>query len=101
MPLSGKSAWVLVCVSVLGVAGCDEGAGEKRVREQVDKSHRLALSGTTESLEEARQILETVSSDTSASVATQANAKSLLAQVELEAARAAQRMMSRPTSGAR
>ncbi len=81
--------------SLLILSGCDEQSADRKVQNDVDRSHQLALGGTEESLSQARQLLESASTNASASPATQANAKALLAQIELEAARAAQRDIDR------
>jgi hypothetical protein len=78
------------CAIIL-LVGCDQGGGDRQAREDVRKSHELALAGTEEANTEAKQRLELAAGNNEASPAVQANAKSLLAQLELDAARTAQR----------
>lgn len=96
MLLYGKRSLILLSLaSSAFVAGCDDQSADRQAQKDVERGHLLALGGTEESLTQSKQLLESASANAAASPAVQANAKSLLAQVELEAARAAQRDIDR------
>jgi hypothetical protein len=75
----------------LALVGCDDASADKQVRAELHKAYQHASAGTAEGLTQAKQVLDTAAANANASPAVQANAKALLAQVELEAARGAQR----------
>ena len=94
LPRIGRTTLLATASLCLGFAllvGCDDASADKQVRAELHKAYQHASAGTAEGLTQAKQVLDTAAANANASPAVQANAKALLAQVELEAARAAQR----------
>lgn len=77
------------------LAGCDSDVrrADRQVQQELNRGIELAREGSTESVQKATQIFEQAASNQSASLATRANAKGLLAQSELERARIAQQQI--------